>query len=174
MCAGINTDNRHQNILRILFGNTHAHNRCRIIGGYERSCLFNKVAGLRLWHRCFPANFVKFLRPPFFIEHLWWLLQQIYWSGVISGFSYPFKLFSILNFAMAECFCHVTCFSMVYLILFFLFFFHGQTWYFYNQKVVTWKLQHFYHKEVMMLSLLYHWELLLKVWIWHRYQNRNL
>ena len=34
---------------------------------------FNKVAGLepatlfkkRLWHRCFPVNFVKFLRTPF-------------------------------------------------------------------------------------------------------------
>ena len=24
----------------------------------------------RLWHRCFPVNFVKFLRTPFFIEHL--------------------------------------------------------------------------------------------------------
>ena len=24
----------------------------------------------RLWHRCFPVNFVKFLRIPFFIEHL--------------------------------------------------------------------------------------------------------
>ena len=43
---------------------------------------FNKVAGLRpatllkrsLWHRCFPVNFVKFLRTPFFMEHLWWLL----------------------------------------------------------------------------------------------------
>ena len=43
---------------------------------------FNKVAGLRtatllkkrLWHRCFPVNFVKFLRTPFIIEHLWWLL----------------------------------------------------------------------------------------------------
>ena len=38
---------------------------------------FNKVAGLRpatllkksLWHRCFPVNFVKFLRAPFLIEH---------------------------------------------------------------------------------------------------------
>ena len=28
----------------------------------------------KLWHRCFPMNFVKFLRTPFFIEHLWWLL----------------------------------------------------------------------------------------------------
>ena len=28
----------------------------------------------RLWLRCFLVNFVKFLRTPFFIEHLWWLL----------------------------------------------------------------------------------------------------
>ena len=33
---------------------------------------FNKVAGLR--HRCFPLSFVKFLRTPFFLEHLCWLL----------------------------------------------------------------------------------------------------
>ena len=31
----------------------------------------------RLWHRCFPVNFVKFLRTPFYIEHLWWLLLKI-------------------------------------------------------------------------------------------------
>ena len=30
----------------------------------------------RLWHRCFPVNFAKFLRIPFFTEHLWWLLLQ--------------------------------------------------------------------------------------------------
>ena len=43
---------------------------------------FSKVADLRSpsllkkrpWHRCFPVNFVKFLRTPFYIEHLWWLL----------------------------------------------------------------------------------------------------
>ena len=28
----------------------------------------------RLCHRCFPVNFVKFLRTPFFTEHIWWLL----------------------------------------------------------------------------------------------------
>ena len=28
----------------------------------------------RLWHRCFPVNFEKILRKPFFIEHFWWLL----------------------------------------------------------------------------------------------------
>ena len=44
-----------------------------------QSLFFNKVAGLRpaallkkrLWHSCFPVNFVKFLRTPFFLEHLW-------------------------------------------------------------------------------------------------------
>ena len=43
----------------------------------------NKIAGLTcfpvnskeiLWHRCFPVNFAKFIRTPFFIENLWWLL----------------------------------------------------------------------------------------------------
>ena len=46
---------------------------------------FNKVAHLRpatlskkrLWHRCFPVTFVKFLKTPFFIEHLWWLLPTL-------------------------------------------------------------------------------------------------
>ena len=28
----------------------------------------------RLWHRCFPVNFAKFLRTALFIEYLWWLL----------------------------------------------------------------------------------------------------
>ena len=43
---------------------------------------FDKIPGLRpatllkerLWHRCFLVNFEKFLRTPFFTEHLWWLL----------------------------------------------------------------------------------------------------
>ena len=30
----------------------------------------------RLWHRCFSVNFAKFLRTPFFIEHLWRLLRE--------------------------------------------------------------------------------------------------
>ena len=31
----------------------------------------------RLWHRCFPVNFVKFLRTSFFTEHLRWLILVI-------------------------------------------------------------------------------------------------
>ena len=44
-----------------------------------QSLFFNKVAVIkkRLWHRCFPVNFMKFLRTPFFTEHLWWLLLYI-------------------------------------------------------------------------------------------------
>ena len=49
------------------------------------SLFFNKVAGLRpatllkkkLWHRCFPVNFSKFLRTSFVREHLRWLLQVV-------------------------------------------------------------------------------------------------
>ena len=32
----------------------------------------------RLWHRCFPVNFEKFLRTPFLIEHLWLRLPSIH------------------------------------------------------------------------------------------------
>ena len=50
---------------------------------------FNKVAGLpgtllkkSLRHRCFPVNFTKFLRTPFFKEHLRWLFLKIALSNV--------------------------------------------------------------------------------------------
>ena len=39
-----------------------------------QSLFFNKVAGLRPLVRVFPVNFVKFLRTPFFVERLRWLL----------------------------------------------------------------------------------------------------
>ena len=41
------------------------------------SLFFNKVAGLRFQHRCFPVSFAKFLRTTFFTEHLWWRLLCI-------------------------------------------------------------------------------------------------
>ena len=33
------------------------------------ACMF--ILKKRLWHRHFPVNFTKFLRTPFFTEHLW-------------------------------------------------------------------------------------------------------
>ena len=52
----------------------------------EPATLFKK----RLWHRCFPVNFAKFLRTPFLTEHLQWLLlsnaqpinQSVMWAHV--------------------------------------------------------------------------------------------
>ena len=38
------------------------------------ACNFIKM---RLWHRCFPVNSAKFLRPPFLTEHLRWLLLEM-------------------------------------------------------------------------------------------------
>ena len=31
----------------------------------------------RLCHKCFPVNFSKFVRTPFLMEHLWWLLRLL-------------------------------------------------------------------------------------------------
>ena len=58
-----------------------------------QSLFFNKFPGLffnkvevirsatllkkRLWHRCFPGNFLKFLRTPFFTEHIWWMFLTL-------------------------------------------------------------------------------------------------
>ena len=49
-----------------------------------QSLFFNKVAGRpatllkkRLWHRCFPVKFAKFLRTTFLSEHLRWLLLRV-------------------------------------------------------------------------------------------------
>ena len=44
-----------------------------------QACNFIKKS---LWHRCFPLNFVKFLRTSFFTEHLWWLLLKTAKKGV--------------------------------------------------------------------------------------------
>ena len=74
--------------------NRSSHQRCSIKKGVLRnfakflrkhlchSLFFNKVAGLRaatllkkrLWHRCFPMNFAKFLRTPFLQNTSWRLL----------------------------------------------------------------------------------------------------
>ena len=45
----------------------------------------------KIWHRCFPVNFAKFLRTPFFKEYLWWLLLKLHAHRLITDaltFSY--------------------------------------------------------------------------------------
>ena len=46
------------------------------IQSLRSATLFKK----RLWHRCFPVNFPRFLRAPFFTEHLRWLLLYSHYT----------------------------------------------------------------------------------------------
>ena len=50
-----------------------------------------------LWHRCFPVSFAKFLRTPFFIEHLRWLLLQLIWKGKDHQFQFKKLPFEIIT-----------------------------------------------------------------------------
>ena len=58
-----------------------------------QSLFFNKVAGLmlvtlvkkRLWHKCFPVNFEKFLKITFFVEHLRWLDLKLFFKISVVG-----------------------------------------------------------------------------------------
>ena len=51
---------------------------------FSQACNFIKKK--RPWHKCFPVNFVKFLRTPFLTEHLRWLLLVIStsWNLLVS------------------------------------------------------------------------------------------
>ena len=83
-------------ILNTLFSNTETNlnihdYQLHVISRSSRPELFYKKGVLvlevslheacnlkkRLWHRCFPVNFLKFLRTTFFIEQLWCLLLNI-------------------------------------------------------------------------------------------------
>ena len=68
------------------------------------SIFFKKVAGLRptvllkkrLWHSCFPVNFVKFLSTPISIEHLWSQILKD-WAVLIRSVAFPVALLSTKN-----------------------------------------------------------------------------
>ena len=70
-----------------------------------QSLFFNKAAGLRPaaflkkrhWDRCFPVNFTKFLRSPFFTEQLRWLLLLLQYFLTFAVSSTP-KIKMICNF----------------------------------------------------------------------------
>ena len=87
---------------------------------------------MRLWHRCFPVNFTKFLRTSFLTEHRRWLLllkqrrfretecirgqkdpdtlqeslKLMIWN-ITSGFSYSY--FSLIAVVLHCCFLCVFC-----------------------------------------------------------------
>ena len=67
--------------------------------GKHQSFFFDKVSGLRpatllkkrCWYRSFPVSFAKFLRTPFFKEHLWWLLLNILRTFNLGPVSWGYK-----------------------------------------------------------------------------------
>ena len=69
-----------------------------------KSLFFNKVAGLRpatllrmrLWHRCFPVNFAKFLRTPFLQNTSGRLLLPVKLCIVIECRKFQTKLFTLM------------------------------------------------------------------------------
>ena len=67
-----------------------------------QSIFFNKKLGTllkkRLWHRCFPVNFAKFLRTSFIKEHLWWLLLKILTISAVQVFS-PEPFSTVVSFS---------------------------------------------------------------------------
>ena len=101
-----------------------------------QSLFLNNVWGLRpaillkkrLWHRCFPINFMKFLKTPFFAEHLWANASRLnihikiiqYWSGVTYCtkvyinlchviFQYLIYSFKVTNKDFFKCFIKISC-----------------------------------------------------------------
>ena len=58
---------------KILQENTYVESLLITLQAWRHGSLLKK----RLQHRCFPVKFTKFLRTPFFTEHLWWLLLEM-------------------------------------------------------------------------------------------------
>ena len=52
----------------------------------------------RLCHSCFPVNFAKFRKTPFFTEHLWWLLLKDFCMGEFLLCVGPKILLSVIFF----------------------------------------------------------------------------
>ena len=66
---------------------------CLFIAGLRPSTLLKK----RLWHRCFPVNFVKILRTPFYIEHAWTTSSVFLFLQALTGHT-PHSCFCFQDF----------------------------------------------------------------------------
>ena len=71
---------------------------------------------MRFWYRCFPVNFAEFLRTPFIIEHLWWLLL------FLILFLGKMNLTKRQNYCPFHCPCEIKCFLCYFNNLFILLF----------------------------------------------------
>ena len=83
----------------------------------SQSLFLNKVAGLspailskkRLWRRCFPVNFAKFLRTPFLTEHPRWLLLTLAVSVSVSTLYFLLDVFSFFTTLFHDYWERIAC-----------------------------------------------------------------
>ena len=52
----------------------------------------------KVWNRCFPVNFAKFLRAPFFTEHLWTRASERSYESVFNAYSFHFLWYTLWGF----------------------------------------------------------------------------
>ena len=80
--------------LLFLFAFFYNWDKCFSFSGLRPAILLKKT----LWHRCFPVNFVKFLRTLFFTEHLWTIASSAihilisFWMTLVSIENQKFQI----------------------------------------------------------------------------------
>ena len=74
-----------------------------------------------LWHRCFPVNFAKFLRTPFFAEHRWWLLLSFVYFVMNICSLFVFRGFALFFTSEPKKFDEVQGFQPQNVLILFLF-----------------------------------------------------
>ena len=99
-----------------------------------QTCSWGPVTLLkkRLWHRCFPVNFVKFLRTPFFIEHL--LLILLFEAPVIIISSLKVQREYVPH--LKRFFFNLLCFNKLQRTLFLMFYFWLIESYYYKTQIL--------------------------------------
>ena len=63
-----------------------------------------KVIKKRLQRRCFPVKFAKFLKTPFFTEHLrWLLLEDMFYKRLLEDMFYKRLLIIMIELPVGSC-----------------------------------------------------------------------
>ena len=80
-----------------------------------QSLFFNKVASLRLWQRCFPVNFAKFLRNLFYRTHLGDCFSCF--LGILKSDQKTFQNFFYFNDSPSKMMKNAFCFILKALVV---------------------------------------------------------
>ena len=79
-------------------------NFAKFTGKHLCQSLFFYLIKKRLWHRCFPVNFAKFLRTLFLKEHLRWLLLRLAHliPSTVEYFAIRFRTITLKRYLLAQ------------------------------------------------------------------------